>query len=59
MRRGAVISLVLLAISTSACDRVDNPAHVEGIRRVVTATRPWIDRTTAVGRRMWTIERTF
>jgi murein L,D-transpeptidase YcbB/YkuD len=58
-RRAASAGFVVLLISTAACERVDNTAHVEGIRRTVTATPSWVDRSTALGRRVWTIERTF
>src|SRR4051794_36469908 len=53
--------LVLLSpvLLSSACDRgVDNTRHAEAIAAIVGSTPQWVD-ADPLGKRLWTIERTF
>jgi len=55
---GLLLLLLVAAILTTACDRVDNREHAAGIRRVVSGTPAWIGRS-ALDRRVWAMERAF
>ncbi len=49
---------VLLSSLLIACGRVENAQHVDAVRSLVGGTPAWVDRT-ALGKRLWTIERQF
>jgi hypothetical protein len=53
-----VALLLALLTATAACDRITNAQHAPGIRRAVTGTPTWMDRS-SLGRQLWGIERTF
>jgi murein L,D-transpeptidase YcbB/YkuD len=55
---GRWVVFVLLVSLLPSCHKVDNSRHVDGIRKIVRSTPQWIDRS-ALGRRLWTIERAF
>lgn len=56
-RRVAVVVVGLLTL-LPACKRIDNAVHVDGIRKTVAAMPMWVDRS-ALGKRLWAIERAF
>jgi murein L,D-transpeptidase YcbB/YkuD len=59
MRLLRVLPLLLASAFAFACgDKVDNTRHVDPIREVVRGTPPWVEKS-ALGRRLWTIERAF
>jgi murein L,D-transpeptidase YcbB/YkuD len=52
-------AILAVGIGVSGCGpRIDNETHVVGIQKVVNGTPGWVDRT-PLGKRLWTIERTF
>src|SRR5688500_4101130 len=52
-------ALVLSLVVVSACGpRVDNEVHVKGLQTLVASTPTWVDGS-ALGKRLWTIERAF
>jgi len=42
----------------ASCDRVNNAQHVESIKKLVSGTPSWIDKS-AIGRQLWKIEQEF
>src|SRR5262245_4927062 len=53
------VAVLVLAVGVAACGpRIDTETHVEGIKKVIAGTPEWVERT-ALGKRLWTIERTF
>ena len=59
MTRFAAILGVALVLTAPACSRkVDNSVHVDGIRRQIESTPAWVERS-ALGKRLWAIERDF
>ena len=53
------VALLVVAVGVAACGpRIDNETHVEGINQITAGTPEWVERT-ALGKRLWTIERTF
>lgn len=58
MGRRVFVLAVILLILGSACRKVDNTVHVDGIRRTLAATPAWVDRS-EFGKRLWAIERSF
>ena len=56
-RRALVIAAI--AITAAACARsVDNNTHAAGIRQVTASVPGWVDKT-ALGKKLWAIEREF
>lgn len=54
-----VAPFLLIAMLSSACgEKIDNATHVDAIRRLVTASPDWVDRS-PLGKRLWAIEREF
>jgi murein L,D-transpeptidase YcbB/YkuD len=50
---------IALVVSASGCNlKVDNIVHVDGIRAQIETTPPWIENS-PLGKRLWTIERSF
>jgi murein L,D-transpeptidase YcbB/YkuD len=58
MRLGAALLAVLFVVSAAGCRRIDNAVHVDGLRAQLESTPPWVE-PTALGRRLWAIEREF
>ena len=60
IRRLAGTLLIVCAVALpSACTRaVDNTEYAEGLRAAVSGTPSWVDKT-ALGKRLWKIERAF
>jgi len=59
MKPVAPLLAIALAVSAPACNRkVDNAVHVDGIRVQLEATPPWVEGS-ALGKRLWAIERGF
>ena len=58
-RRVVVSVLLVIAAGVGCGKKVDNAAHAPAIRELTSAAAPsWVDRS-ALGRRLWTIERAF
>ena len=53
-----VLGACVLLLSLPGCGPVDNSVHVDAIRKILTETPAWVDRT-ALGKRLWAIERSF
>jgi murein L,D-transpeptidase YcbB/YkuD len=57
--RALQVGTLLLVMVVAACERkVDNSQHVEAMRALVGGTPQWIEQT-ALGKRLWAVERTF
>ena len=58
MRTRIALLLLLTALGAACAPKIDNASHVDGIRRIVSETPAWVDRS-ALGKRLWAIERDF
>ncbi len=50
--------LIALLLFTGCGKRIDNAAHVDGLRAVVEAPPAWVEKS-ALGTRLWAVEKTF
>jgi murein L,D-transpeptidase YcbB/YkuD len=60
IRRHAVAAVIVcvLAIAPGCARNVDNSEHADAIRKVVSSTPAWVDKS-AIGRRLWKMEQAF
>ncbi len=54
----ALVSLISLVFATGCGKRVDNAAHADPLRGVIETTPAWVEQS-ALGKRLWAVEKTF